>query len=191
MTIEVKPVTGELIPEAEAFFGTSSETKGCFCMWFIIPVTQYHAGGQEANRQLFRQLADSTATPIGLLAYRDQEVVGWCAAGPRSRFSRAVRVPSFKGRDPDEDDSVWLVPCFYIRKDARREGVARALLEGAVELGRQSGAPAIEGFPFARGAKLSRESMVGTEALFASCGFVTTRQPSSTRVVMRKDLVSG
>ena len=186
--IEVKPLTPELLPDAEKLFGTSPDTDGCFCMWFIIPVTQYHAGGREANRQLFCDLVEGNDAPMGLVAYRDQDVVGWCAAGPRSRFVRALRVPSFKGRDPAEDDSVWLVPCFYIRKDVRREGVSRALLEGAVALAGQHGAAAIEGFPFASGAKLSRETMVGVESIFASCGFSVTRRPSSTRVVMRKDL---
>jgi len=186
--IEVKPVSPELLPDAEALFGSSPETDRCFCMWFIIPVAQYHAGGRLANQRLFRELAERSTQPIGLLAYRDGDVVGWCAAGPRSRFVRALRVPSFKGRDPAEDESVWLVPCFYVRNDARREGVSLALLKGAVALARQNGAPAIEGFPFARGAKLSRECMVGVEAVFASCGFAVTRRPSSTRVVMRKEL---
>jgi GNAT superfamily N-acetyltransferase len=181
-------VTPELIADAERLFATSSETAGCFCTWFIIPVAQYHAGGPSANQQLFHELAEKSTQPIGLLAYRDGDVVGWCAAGPRSRFARALRVPSFKGRDPAEDESVWLVPCFYIRRDLRREGVSRALLHAAVALARQNGAEAIEGFPFARGSKLSRESMVGVEAIFASCGFTATRRPSSTRVVMRKEL---
>src|SRR5688572_11521664 len=157
-------------------------------MWFIIPVAQYHAEGAAANRTRFCDLVESSEAPVGLLAYRDGEAVGWCAAGPRSRYVRALRVPSFKGRDPSEDESVWLVPCFYIHRDARRAGVSRALLEGAVKLARDHGAIAIEGFPFARGAKLLRESMVGLEATFESCGFSVTRRPSSTRVGMRKDL---
>jgi GNAT superfamily N-acetyltransferase len=186
--IEVKPLTQDLLPDAAAIFDSSPETSGCSCMWFLIPYKQYHAGGPAANRQLFHQLVESSETPAGLLAYRQGAPVGWCAAGPRSRFARALNVPSFKGRDPAEDDSVWLAPCFYVRKDARREGVSRALLEAAVTLAREHGATAIEGFPFARGAKVGRESMVGVEALFASCGFAVTRQPSPARVVMRRDL---
>ena len=186
--IDVRLLTRDLVPQAEALFGTSSETRGCFCMWFIIPVTQYHSGGPVENRKLFGELVNDSDQPIGLLAYRVGEVVGCCAAGPRTRFARALRVPSFKGRDPSEDESAWLTPCFYIRKDARREGVARALLEGAVDLSVEAGASAIEGFPFARRAKLSRESMVGTEALFASCGFHVSRRTSATRVVMRRNL---
>ena len=186
--IKVKPITHELLPDSEALFDAGPETAGCSCMWFLIPYKQYHAGGPAVNRQLFRDLVQSSETPAGLLAYRDGEAVGWCATGPRARFVRALRVPSFRGRDPAEDDSVWMTPCFYVRKDARREGVSRALLEAAVALACEHGASALEGFPFARGFKVGRESMVGVEALFAACGFAVTRRPSSARVVMRREL---
>ena len=186
--IGVKPLTPDLLPDAAALFDSSPATHGCSCMWFLIPYKEYHAGGPEGNRRRFTQLVEATPYPIGLLAYREGEVVGWCATGPRSRFVRAVGVPSFKGRDPSEDDSVWMVPCFYVRKDVRREGVSRALLEAAVALAHEHGAAAIEGFPFAYGAKVGRESMVGVEALFAACGFAVTRQPLAARVVMRREL---
>ena len=103
--IEVRPLTRELLPDLEALFNTSRETYGCWCMWFIIPYKEYHANGPEGNRQRFIDLMEATPFPIGLLAYREGEVVGWCAAGPRSRFVRALGVPSFKGRDPSEDDN--------------------------------------------------------------------------------------
>ena len=186
--IEVKPLTPDLVPDAAALFDSSPETHGCSCMWFLIPYKEYKAGGPEGNRRRFTQLVEATPYPIGLLAYREGEVVGWCAAGPRSRFVRALNVPSFKGRDPSEDDSVWMVPCFYVRKDVRREGVSRALLEAAVVLAREHGATAIEGFPFASGVKVGRESMVAVEPLFAACGFVVSRRPLATRVVMRREL---
>lgn len=186
--VEVKPMTTDLVSDAERVFALSSESVGCYCTWFIIPVAQYHAGGKSENRKLFVELAETSDQPIGLLAYVDGEPVGWCAAGPRSRFDRALRIPSFKGRDSSEDDSVWLVPCFNVRKQNRRQGVSGALLAGAVELAQRNGAKAIEGFPFARGAKLSRESMVGLEATFEACGFVASRRPSATRVVMRREL---
>jgi GNAT superfamily N-acetyltransferase len=189
LRIEVKPLTKARIPDAEQVFASSPESAGCFCMWFIIPVAQYHAGGKPANRELFLTLVKESETPIGLVAYIGRDPVGWCAVGPRSRFKRALKVPSFKGRDPSEDDSVWFVPCFNIRKDSRRKGVSKALLDGAVELARRHSVDAIEGFPFARGAKVGRESMVGLESAFEACGFSVSRRPSSTRVVMRRELV--
>ena len=183
--IDVKSLTTDLVHDAEEVFSASPESAGCFCTWFIIPVAQYHAGGKSENRKLFVELVEKNEEPIGLVAYDDGAPVGWCAAGPRSRFARALRIPSFKGRDPSEDESVWLVPCFNVRMEHRRQGVSQALLAGAVELARSHGAPAIEGFPFAQGAKLSRESMVGVEAVFQACGFTASRRPSGSRVVMR------
>lgn len=186
--IVVAPVTTDLRADAEAVFQANPDSSGCFCTWFLIPVAEYHAGGARANLAIFRELVRTSAIPVGLLAYADDVPVGWCAAGPRSRFVRALRVPSFKGRDGAEDEDVWLVPCFNVLRRHRRHGVSRALLDGAVRLARQHGATAIEGFPFARGAKLGRESMVGTEAVFESCGFAVARRPSATRVVMRCEL---
>lgn len=186
--IEVKRVTTDLLSQAESLFESDAATAGCFCMWFIIPVAEYHSGGAERNRELFREVAHSSPDPIGLLAYEDGEPVGWCAAGPRERYDRALRIPSFRGRDSSEDQSVWLVPCFFIAKQARRQGVAKALLEEAVVMAQEAGAKAIEGFPFATGAKLGKDPMVGAEAIFEACGFQPTRRPSKTRVVMRREL---
>jgi GNAT superfamily N-acetyltransferase len=186
--IEVKTVTKDLLEDAESLFESDSITSGCFCMWFIVSVAEYHAGGASENRKRFRELEQTSHDPVGLLAYEDGNAVGWCAAGPRSRYVRALRIPTFKGRDPSEDDTVWLVPCFFVSRHARRNGVARALLKGAVDMAQDAGAPAIEGFPFARGAKLGKDPMVGLESVFEACSFQVTRRPSSTRVVMRREL---
>lgn len=189
--LEVQPVTAERLADAEALFCSSPATAGCFCMWFIIPVRDYHAGGGEESRRLLRELVDSGGPPVGVLAYRGGEAVGWCAAGPRSRYARAIRTPTLRGQRHEDNDAVWLVPCFYIRQDARRAGVGQALLEGAVGLAQAHDAAAIEGFPFAAGAKKTRETMVGSESAFAACGFSVVARPSQARVVMQRDLGSG
>lgn len=46
--IEVRPVTRDLVGDAEEI-ASNSATEHCFCMWFIIPVKEYHAGGREAK----------------------------------------------------------------------------------------------------------------------------------------------
>ena len=111
------------------------------------------------------------------------------AAGPRSRYHRALGTPTLAGRDPAEDSTTWLVTCFYVRRDARRTGVTRALLQGATALAREHGASAIEGWPLTgTGRRPAGEAYVGVEPLFSSCGFTTIRHPSTARVIMRLEL---
>lgn len=186
--VTVRTVTPELVADVDTLFATSDATRGCYCTWFLIPVARYHANGRDGNRAIFCQLVEHDTHPVGALAYVDEVVAGWCASGPRGRYVRAVKAPSFAGNDPSEDDSVWLVPCLYVKAEARRGGVARALVQNAMDVARQHGASAIEAMPFAAGAKPGHNLMVGTESLFSSCGFAVARRPTPTRVVMRHQL---
>jgi GNAT superfamily N-acetyltransferase len=186
--VSVEVLDPKRLDDFNGLFGGDAEANGCWCMWHIIRVADYHAGGGTANRKRFHALMESSKEPMGLLAYADGETVGWCAAGPRARYARAVKTPTMKGRDPDEDETVWFVPCFFVRRDARKLGVTRELLTGAVALAKKHKARAIEGFPTAEGAKRSRDSMAGHESVFASCGFEVIRRPSPARVVMRREI---
>jgi GNAT superfamily N-acetyltransferase len=187
--IVVRPVTADLLPDLATLFGTNGTTTGCYCVWFLIPAKECHAGWGERNRVLFEERARAETRPTGLLAYVDGEPVGWCAAGPRSRYTRALRSPVLAAHDPAEDDQVWLVPCFFVRVGFRRRGVSRELLNQAIDLAAAHGAAAIEGFPLAGDKRRgSGEAFVGAEPLFASCGFSVVDRPTPTRVVMRRDL---
>jgi GNAT superfamily N-acetyltransferase len=111
-----------------------------------------------------------------LLAYQNGDPVGWCAVGPRSRYIRALKTPTYKGGGVGDNSDIWLVPCFFVRKDMRGAGVSRTLLEAAVKLAKENGAVAIEGFPFAGAKKRSSgDIQVGSERLFSSCGFEVIR----------------
>lgn len=185
----IAPVTVDRLDDIAALFGTSKTTTGCYCMWFVASAKQTQAGWAGGNRRAFESLAGTCPEPLGLLAYHDDRPVAWCAVGPRSRYARALRSTILKGRDPDEDTRVWLVPCFYVSRDARRAGVTRALLSAAVDLAARHGASAIEGFPLAGdGRRAAAEAYLGVEPLFAACGFAPVARPSSNRVVMRRNL---
>jgi GNAT superfamily N-acetyltransferase len=187
--ISVKPLTAELLTDLHAVFGVTATTRGCYCMWFILPAKECRAGWAGGNRTRFEQLTRVEKDPMGLLAYAGEEPVGWCAIGPRTRYARALRSPILRQHDPAEDDRVWLVPCFFIRAGFRRQGIMRELLTQAVALAAAHGASAVEGFPLAgekrRG---SGEAYVGVEPLFATCGFAAVDRPTPARVVMRLDL---
>ena len=185
--LDVRPVTAENLDELERLFSSERSAVHCWCMWFIIAVKEFHAGGSAANAAKFRALAKGSAHPVGVIASLDGRPVGWAAVGPRSRYARAVRTPTMKAIDQSENDQVWLVPCFFIRPDMRTQGIVPELLEYAVQLAKKSGASAIEGFPTAGSKRTSADRQVGTEHMFESCGFRAVSHPSSNRVIMRLD----
>lgn len=188
----VCPVTADLLDDVADLFESGSATRGCWCMWFINPNKDVQAGWRNGgNRRAFEALAGAADPPLGLLAYNDDGLpVGWVATGPRSRYPRAIgpRATILKDRDPAEDDSVWLLPCFFVRPGHRRRGVTAALLAAAVGEASNRGAAAVEGFPIAEAYTKSHDDFVGKERRFVECGFECIAQPSPRRVVMRRNL---
>ena len=132
--IETKIVTPDRIEDLNTLFSTNKHTEKCWCMWHIISVKAFHAGGAEANRAQLTQLAETSPEPIGIIAYKDSEPVGWCAVGPRERYARAIKTPSYKHKGEEPYSNVWLVPCFFTRDDVRKQGITGRLLETAVFL---------------------------------------------------------
>ena len=193
-SVTVRPLTADRLADLDALFGTNKTTTGCYCMWFLGPVKECHAGWGEANRDAFDGVTPGRVDePMGLLAYRDGEPVGWCAAGPRSRYARALRSPILRDRDPAEDDrglagAVLLRPARRPpqRRHARpaRGGGDAGPRARCAARSRASRSPATGDAPPAR-----RSS--GVEPLFASCGFTVVARPTASRVVMRRALAPG
>jgi hypothetical protein len=97
-------------------------------MWYMMRVTDFHAAGRDGNRAAFIDHSRTSASPMGVIAFDGSEPVGWCGVGPRARYERALKTPTLKGRDPAEDDDVWLVTCFFAVSARQIPNVPRALL---------------------------------------------------------------
>jgi GNAT superfamily N-acetyltransferase len=188
--LTIHAVTPPRLADLADLFASNGVTRGCWCMYFIASRAEFGAGYKAGNRAAFERLASTSAEPVGLLASVDRRPVGWCAAGPRARYSRTIgpRARILAARDAAEDDDVWLVPCFFVRAGERGQGVTAALLDAAVELATAHGAVAIEGFPRAAGQPPSPDDYLGSEDLFAASGFRVIDRPTPRRVVMRRDL---
>ena len=94
----------------------------------------------------------------------------------------------------DELD-VWSLWCFRVRPGHRKQGIMHVLIEGAAAFARESGAPAIEGYPVDNHGERVNLTMayVGTRSLFESAGFTKAADTGSMidgfpRVLMRKSL---
>jgi GNAT superfamily N-acetyltransferase len=125
------------------------------------------------------------------LAYDGSDVLGWAAVHPRTdtTFATNRKIPHVDGLD------AWSVWCIRVRPGYRKRGISHALLAGAVQFARKSGAPAIEGYPVDnRGQRVDLTmAYVGTRALFERAGFTKVADTTSVldgfpRVLMRLTL---
>lgn len=141
------------------------------------------------NRRRFEDKVARTPEPMGILASMGGKPLGWCACGPRSRYV-AESGPSrlLRDRDAGEDDVVWLLPCVFVRAESRGQGVSLSLMRSAVELARQHGAMAIEGWPTTGSEASSADAFLGRESAFEGAGFHRVASPEPGRVVMRLGL---
>jgi GNAT superfamily N-acetyltransferase len=132
----------------------------------------------------------ASETTSGLVAYLDDQPVGWCAVEPRPGFTglvRVFRVP-WEGRAEDRNDaSVWALTCLFTRAGFRNRGISRAMAHAAVDFARTRGARAIEGDPITTKNVIAEELHMGTQATFIAAGFAEVSRPTKRRVVMRID----
>ncbi len=186
-SFHVEPLTAQNFPLLETFFSAHGVTAGCWCMWFIIPVKDYHMSA-DANRERLQDLTMTSAAPMGYVAIENGQVIGWCAAGPRERYVRGIRTPTY--RDPgDTRNDVWLAPCFFTDPKQRGRNITGSLLSAAVDAARAHGARAIDGFPFTDAKRRTGgDTQVGFAAMFAKAGFAPIRSTNPNRVVMRREL---
>src|SRR4030095_12854428 len=146
MKLTVAPLTPDRWSDLEAIFNAKgcSVARGCWCMAYRrsgsseqLPVGMTRA---QANRAALKALVDG-GNPPGLLGYRGKVPVGWVSIGPREEYARLKRSPVMKAVDTQ---AVWSVICFVVPAEYRGQGVAQALLKGAVAYAKQQGAKLVE-----------------------------------------------
>jgi GNAT superfamily N-acetyltransferase len=185
----IAPLTGETWPDLEELFGPDNACAGCWCMWWRTPKGHYQIG--RGNSRRLRRLVD-TEVSVGLLAYAadpaagGERVAGWCAVAPRSSFPRLAN--TLVGRGRTDEEGRWAVPCFFVARRFRREGMTDALLAAACEHSRSLGATVVEGYPMTTTKATAPDLFVGTKSLFARHGFVVVREPTSRRALMERTL---
>ncbi|HXG76248.1 MAG TPA: GNAT family N-acetyltransferase [Gaiellaceae bacterium] len=196
--LRIVPANEARCADVQAVFGARGDAARCWCQRYkLAPKESWRSVGRARLAARFRAQSscgrpDAEATS-GLVAYLDDEPVGWCAVEPRTAYqglARVFRVP-WQGRSEDRTDgSVWAVTCFVTRAGYRRRGLTYALARAAVAHARERGARALEGYPMLvqAGEEIAwGELHVGKRSVFEAAGFREVSHPSPRRVVMRID----
>jgi GNAT superfamily N-acetyltransferase len=146
---------------------------GCWCMYWRDRSLQHGTPKKRRMGALVR-----AGREPGLLAYENEEPVGWISIAPREEFGALLRSPQYRPRD--EDDGVWSIVCFAVDRYARREGVAATLLDGALAHAFAHGATSVEAYPHVS----DQQDYMGPLPLYEEAGFARVRN-ANKRIVVR------
>ena len=153
---------------------------GCYCRYWHFTGNHREwlarcAHEPEQNRADLLAAAEAgSEQAAGIVAEDgDGELVGWLKLAPALALGKVYEQRLYKGlpcfqRDPL---GVLTIGCLFVREDARRRGVATALLRGAIEAARSQGARSIEAFPRSDTDVADAALMMGPLALFVRQGF--------------------
>jgi GNAT superfamily N-acetyltransferase len=155
-------------------------------MYWRLTRTQYEQQKGELNRRSLEAMVASGDVP-GIMAYENDEPIGWCSIAPREEFSTLARSRVLK---PVDEQPVWSVVCFFVSRSQRRKGLTVELLKAAVEYARSKGAKIVEGYPVEpKDGKAPDVFMyTGIASTFTQAGFTEVLRRSETRPIMRVQL---
>ena len=181
----VRPATPERWRDVERLFGPRGACAGCWCQWPRLRGKEFKAGRGEGNRRRLRRLVSAGGAP-GLIGYLGDDPVAWCAVAPRTEYLRLENSRTLARVDTQE---VWSVPCFFVTRAARGQGLTVRMLRAAAAHARAGGASVLEGYPIEpHGRTADAFAWWGLVAAFRKAGFTEVARRSRTHPVMRKRL---
>jgi GNAT superfamily N-acetyltransferase len=177
------PLTPDRWNDLELLFGEKGACGGCWCMWWRLSHSEFTNQKGEKNKKALKNIVDSGQIP-GIIAYVDGNPIGWCSISPRETYPRLERSRLLKRID---DEHVWSIVCFYIKKEFRRKGISFILLKAVLDYVKQWGGTIVEGYPIEPKKSSSPDLFVytGLASTFRKAGFKEVVRRSETRPIMR------
>jgi len=177
---EYHPVTPERLGDLARFSEAHGKFRYCSCMRWRLASADYKRSTREVRIAALDTLVQQEI-PVGVLAYRDGEPVGWVSIAPRETYAALER---FKALPRVDDSPVWSVVCFFIDRHERGQGLTLGLLRAAISYAISQGAEIVEGYPVEPG---QLYTYMGSPATFRAAGFQEVAQPAEGRPIMRYD----
>ena len=184
--VRIVPATADQWSRLGHVFGPrEKDFTSCWCQRFL-------RHEEPDNRSALRREVRDAEVPIGLLAYLDDNVVGWTRVVPRATLPGITENRAL-ARILDDDPDAWWVSCFVVRREHREKGIGAALLHAAVAWAAKHGASVLDGHPVdthpLTGSPAPSAIFTGTLAMFHRAGFTEIGRTYPTRPVMRHKIL--
>ncbi len=184
--LTIEPASVDRFADVEHALTGGGDGGSCWCQWWMLRAKDFDSAARDHRRELLRH--DLEAQPAsGLVAYVEGHAAGWVKVSPRPAQPRLTRSRNIqRSPEPVDDDTVWAITCFVVRREYRRRGLSRRLLDAAVAHARAHGARVVEGYPVdAAMTKTSSNALYhGALSTFMDAGFVEVARPTPTRPIV-------
>jgi GNAT superfamily N-acetyltransferase len=188
MPFTTKELTPELWPHLKQLFGSDGACGGCWCQAWRIEKGEHWSEVKGAKARTRMRNGVQNGTVHGFLAFDKKTPIGWCTFGPRDSFPRLNRAPTLRCSDSSR---VWSLPCFFVPRAYRGQGVASALLSQALRAMEKRGVEIAEAYPTKpdkNGLYIAAFSWTGTRPMFKNAGFTVVGNPDGSKQRVRKIL---
>lgn len=182
--IRFRPVTEERLSDLAEFSQCHGKFRYCSCMRWRMTSSAYRRSSKQDRVDALEELVRA-CTPVGILAYSEEQPVAWCSIAPRETYQALER---YRALPRIDDSPVWSIVCLFVDRHFRRQGLTSMLLKAAVDYARDQNAPIVEGYPVAPDA--TSYTYMGTPETFRRAGFVDVTPTGQDRLVMRYTTLS-
>jgi GNAT superfamily N-acetyltransferase len=182
--ITFEPLTKKNWNNFVQLFGSKGACGNCWCMYYRLSKAEFREGkADEGNRAAMKEIVWSEK-PTGILGFYNGQAIAWCAFAPREDFIKLEKSRVHKRIDSEK---VWSIPCFFITKDFRKNGVSVALLNGVIQYARENGIKIIEAYPTIPTKEKLPDSFawIGLFKSFERAGFEIVDRTSTNRPMVR------
>lgn len=155
---------------------------GCWCLTFHEEAGKPTRGA--APRRAKKESLVRTNRSHAALVYDGPDIVGWCQFGPPIELP--ARMTGYARSGVEVPD--WRIPCFFVDRDRRKEGVAEAALRGALRIIAAGGGGTVDGYPIDTRGKPYSNSFLwgGSVSMFERAGFQRVVALGTSKWIMRR-----
>ena len=184
--LSIEPLSKKNWNKFVQLFGEKGACGNCWCMYFRLNKSAFNEGKKEdGNKNAMHDIVWKDK-PTGLLGIYEGQAIAWCAFAPREDFMKLENSRVHKRID---DKPVWSIPCFFIHKNFRKQGVSVELLKGVTRYAKEKGIKIIEAYPAIPTQEKLPDAFVwvGLYKSFERAGFKIVDNTSKNRPMVRYD----
>ena len=179
-----EPLTTDNWNKFVDLFGEKGACGNCWCMLYRLKNSEFLELKKKGNTKKAMHETVKSNQPTGILGIYNNQAIAWCAFAPRKDF---IKLENSRVHKRIDDEPVWSIPCFFIDKKFRGQGVSVEILKGIINYAKEKGIKIIEAYPTipTKDRLPDTFAWIGLYKSFERAGFEIVDQTSKNRPMVR------